>query len=392
VPAELAAQWARGSEGLEMQAKVLGRLMQIMRRPVYGEELPAGFAVGDLARFISVSRPDETPTLAAVRGGKLIAVTNLTSLARVRMLLRHSFPKEEQDFATALAAYLQPDCAPAVALTQAVRDQAVRELTVIDHYAPGQILIRRHAVIGENELAALAQLAEKVPAALVPTAPVRAHEAWLLAALAGVSLIAIIALAIAWRALQSRPPVAPLPGRVENFPTTATASSSPPINQAVKDAILQELAAMRAGLSKTSQVPPPPAVPANVSKDKSADSLLVNLHEQCVAGLLAEGQALVVANELDKALKCYDTILTLHPDHAEAFVKMGSVLEKLGRNDEAFASYDCAIAVDDSMTMAYLQKGGLCNRLARYEEATRCYEKALVKQEKSPAEIRFKVP
>lgn len=185
---------------------------------------------------------------------------------------------------------------------------------------------------------------------------------------------------ISWRAFKS-PQVAPqVPVRVDNS-ATLTSGFAPQINQAVKDALVQELAATRVELFKAQQSATTKLVSANghAHKNGNGSEAPVSPREACIAGLLAEGQSLLAANEAEKALKCYETVLTLHPDHPEAFIKMGGCFEKLGRNDEAIASYDCAIAVDNSMTVAHLHKGGLYNRLARYEEATRCYEKALVK-------------
>jgi tetratricopeptide (TPR) repeat protein len=107
--------------------------------------------------------------------------------------------------------------------------------------------------------------------------------------------------------------------------------------------------------------------------------------EECVANLLAEGQALLEANEPEKALECFDVALKLQPDHGDALIKKGGALEKLARLDEAIACYDRAIAANDAMTIAYLHKGGLFNRMARYDEALQCYERALQTQEKNSA-------
>ena len=114
----------------------------------------------------------------------------------------------------------------------------------------------------------------------------------------------------------------------------------------------------------------------------NGDSKTPSDRDECVANLLAEGQSLLVANEPQKALECFDTALGLAPEHAEALVKKGGALEKLGQLDEAIACYDQAIKADGGMTIAYLHKGGLFNRLARYDEALHCYEQALRTQEK----------
>ena len=137
--------------------------------------------------------------------------------------------------------------------------------------------------------------------------------------------------------------------------------------------ILELKQATRAPLNETtsSAVHEPNGAP-KVSNDR----------DECVANLLAEGQSLLVANEPQKALECFDVALGLYPKHADALVKKGGVLEKLGQLDEAIVCYDHAIEADGGMTIAYLHKGGLFNRMARYDEALHCYEQALRTQEK----------
>jgi tetratricopeptide (TPR) repeat protein len=91
---------------------------------------------------------------------------------------------------------------------------------------------------------------------------------------------------------------------------------------------------------------------------------------------------------LDKpqeALDCFDEVLALDPEHADALVKKGAALERLQRLDEAIECYDLAIARDNSLTMAYLYKGGVFNRMERYSEALACYELALKSQQKGHA-------
>jgi tetratricopeptide (TPR) repeat protein len=129
----------------------------------------------------------------------------------------------------------------------------------------------------------------------------------------------------------------------------------------------------------------PTAANGKISEPKNGASTS-NDREECVANLLTEGQALLDANNAEKALECFDVALGLDAKHVEALVKKGGALEKLGRPDEAIKCYDRAIEANNSATIAYLQKGGLFNRLARYDEALKCYEQALQTQEKSPAE------
>jgi len=115
-----------------------------------------------------------------------------------------------------------------------------------------------------------------------------------------------------------------------------------------------------------------PAKPAEKPADKPAD-------------LFTEGQALLEANQPQKALELFEKFLASQPDHAEGMVKMAAALEKLGRDEEALAFYNRAIAADGTLVVAHLHKGGMLNRLRRYDEALNCYEQALLAQDKKAA-------
>jgi len=98
--------------------------------------------------------------------------------------------------------------------------------------------------------------------------------------------------------------------------------------------------------------------------------------------LIADGQKFLDANEPQKALECFEKLLSAQPQNAEALVKKSSALEKLGRVDEALAFCDRAISSDALLVTAYLHKGGLLNKLGRYEESLKCYEQAMLVQDK----------
>jgi tetratricopeptide (TPR) repeat protein len=101
--------------------------------------------------------------------------------------------------------------------------------------------------------------------------------------------------------------------------------------------------------------------------------------------LLGKGQALLNMDATEPALRCFEEVLGLEPNNAEAFVRKGMTLEKMQDWERALESYDRAIAADSSMTVAYLYRGGVCNRLQRYREALESYEKALQTEKKSQA-------
>ena len=103
------------------------------------------------------------------------------------------------------------------------------------------------------------------------------------------------------------------------------------------------------------------------------------------AQLMERGQSLLNSDRPEEAIACFDEILAVEPNHAEALVKKGTALEKMRQPQEALEYYDRAIAADSTLTIAYLHKGGLCSRLEKYGEAMECYERALHTQEKKQA-------
>jgi tetratricopeptide (TPR) repeat protein len=120
-----------------------------------------------------------------------------------------------------------------------------------------------------------------------------------------------------------------------------------------------------------------PPVADVTSRGAEGSTQTVSNGRSRIPALLAQGQSLFKENELEGAIKCFDELLAIEPNHSEALVRKGAALERSKKLNEAFECYDRAIAADASMTIAYLHKGGLCNRLERFKEALECYEKAL---------------
>lgn len=127
----------------------------------------------------------------------------------------------------------------------------------------------------------------------------------------------------------------------------------------------------------------PPAVEAKGTNgsDPTAHGSIAIDDAARVAVLLGKGKFLLSTNKAREAVACYDEILKIDPNHAEALVKKGAALERLKQDDAAIRCYDRAIEVNQKMTLAYLSKAGVCNRLGRYDEAMECYEQALQTEE-----------
>jgi tetratricopeptide (TPR) repeat protein len=362
---DLAAAWARGGNGADIQTQLLARLQQMLRRPVWDETLPDGFALGEKIRLVNVARADDAPAVAvAEKKGKITAATNLTGVVRLRMLFRHTFDKADTQFAVALGGFLRPNCALDTETTRLVREHIAREK--------------------KNPAPAALMVTPLPPPAVAQTAPVSRAEnpnlfLWL--ALVVVFIVSIAAVVFAWRA-RSVPAVAPAAATTARLEPAGTLV--PQVSQAVRDALVQELAATRLELFKAQQIASARVVSAN-GYESRAHGTPPDRAGSAVAGLLAEGQTFADAGELAKAVKCFDAALAIQPDSTDALLKLGGVLDRLGRVDEALGCFDRAIAADDSQPVAYLLKGGLFNRLARHEEASKCYEQALLKQRKPAA-------
>jgi hypothetical protein len=333
VSGELADDWAMGTTGLDVQAKMLDSLLQMMRRPVRPDELPAGFAVGEMLRLVPVSDPNETLSLdVAEHSGRLITGANLTTVSRLRMLFRRTFPEDQQTLARALAAFLKPNCAPDTQLTQQARDRDVSQLVVVDHYDAGQIVARRGAVIDARTEAALNQLRDKTAPGLLTRQIAAEHELsqrvqeeaqqdrdraqreqqaaqqahdqaqseheqavkmreqalnaqaqalrarerneWLVAALAAVCGASLL---IVWRLTRQRRRVSLLPVPATDLRRQRLQTElAPHLAQAVKDVLVQELAMQRNELLKAQQS----AASEITSLVHRLDELQVPLHER----------------------------------------------------------------------------------------------------------------
>ena len=141
-------------------------------------------------------------------------------------------------------------------------------------------------------------------------------------------------------------------------------------------------------LEQTTQTPPLRAgktavAPAAAAPPAAAEPTTLADPESHIVILLGKGQSLLNLDQEEEAIACFDQILRLEPNHAEALVKKATALEQLDRLEEAIAGYDRAIAANPLLTIAYLRKGGICNRLARYAEALKSYEQALQAQGQS---------
>jgi CRP-like cAMP-binding protein len=236
-------------------------------------------------------------------------------LTRARAALLREFSDGEQPSARALAALLKPDCVFDENLTQQARARQVAGLAVTEHYDAGQVIVHRGETIDAKILAALGQLRDKtLPDQLnqqIATAraqtqqahdqaqqehtlaqqaqaqaqksqteaehdheqalqmheraidsqsqalQTRTHNEELIGAMAGVSVITLLVL---WRLARQRKQVSLLPAtvltpenRAGNNQVVLQNDLIPHLAQALKETLVQELAAQRGELLKAQQ-------------------------------------------------------------------------------------------------------------------------------------------
>lgn len=334
----LADDWARGEAGTETETRLTGALLKMMHRPVCPDTLPAGFAVGDTLRLVPVKDPDTAVTLAtAERDGKIITASSLTTLTRLRMLLRREFPENEQALARALGTFLAPNCVPDTALTAQARKRDTGQLVVVDHYNAGDLILRRGQVVDVKAKAALDELHDRIASGQLDqqiaaerdlarraqeqaqqehdraqleqaqaqqardqaqaeheqllklqdqalTLQIQAREArlrnqWLLIAFAGICGAGLLMFGWQWRQ-RRRPLPALVPARpVDVAPQTQAVIQSdfaPHLARAIKEALVQELAAQRSELLQAQRA----AALEIASLVQRLDTLQTPLHER----------------------------------------------------------------------------------------------------------------
>ena len=282
IPDELAAQWARGGDGQVIRDRLLAALQQAAARRVGPDALPDGMIVGDTIRLVMVTAPEQKLSPDTVLQSPLVPAASLTPVVTAQAQFRRGFPAGQQLFARALAAFLQPNCLPDAPFTQLTRGTAVGQMIVASHYEAGDFLVHRGDLVDAKAKAALTALIEKLsagspavvaenarpaaPPATAPAASVAAsvsptmnppviavkggvRHGELILTLAGISAGALL---VFWwqvareKKIASKPALeVQLPMPLSEAGTVVQASLAPDVAQAVREAVVQELAAQR---------------------------------------------------------------------------------------------------------------------------------------------------
>jgi hypothetical protein len=280
---ELAAEWAQGGDGQVIRDKLLATLQQATARRICPDILPDGMVVGDTIHLVPVTAADQKLSPDTVLQSPLLPAASLTPIATVRAQFRRDFPAGQQLFARALAAFIQPNCLPDAPFTELTRGTALSQIIVANHFDAGDPLVHRGDLIDANAKAALTALNEKLrstsptPSAVLedsrpsppatpapsaaavvssttgnpatPTVKAGMRHEGLIVTLAGISTGAL--LVFGWQVARERKralvpaPAVQLPMPLTNTSHTTNTSLAPEVAQAVREAVVQELAAQR---------------------------------------------------------------------------------------------------------------------------------------------------
>ncbi len=159
----LAAEWARGNDGRDVQEAFVARLRPILEKPV--RAFRNDIRLGRFVTIIPVASVDE-PVVAedAKARGWRMARTNLITLAQARALMLKQFGTNEMAAAKFAERHLRVNSFVEAELTLAARARQTDPLLVADTYQAGQVLARAGQVMDGKVLAAVAQLLEKTAA------------------------------------------------------------------------------------------------------------------------------------------------------------------------------------------------------------------------------------
>ena len=90
-----------------------------------------------------------------------------------------------------------------------------------------------------------------------------------------------------------------------------------------------------------------------------------------------KGNSLGQSGRFEEAVRYYDKVLEIDPQHDEAWYSKGTILSQLGRFDEAIRCYDRAIEIDPHNSEAWNNKGASLSQSGRFEEAVPCFDRAI---------------
>ena len=115
----------------------------------------------------------------------------------------------------------------------------------------------------------------------------------------------------------------------------------------------------------------------NYNNALSCFDKLIEIKGDYADAFFNRGNVLYVLMRLEEALESYDKAIEIMVNYADAYIGRGNVLRALNRLEEALESYDKAIEIKDNNAYAYVGRGNVLKELNQLEEALKSYDIAI---------------
>lgn len=243
----IAREWARGSDALPDQIRLIARVRQAMEQPIRYDNLTNTPKLGSQVQIVPVAADDEAISIddLATRAVNF-PKTNLLTLSRARLALAEQFSADEADLAKFATRAIRINCFVENELTRAARARHTDPLFVADNYQAGQVIARPGDLVNQKMMAAFTQLQEKTVAGRlaqqvaqekIHAAQIRESNRTLVTGL--IAAAAVLFISVMWLALRRRT-------EASTLPVLATAAAAPAVVVAEERARLAEEKAARA--------------------------------------------------------------------------------------------------------------------------------------------------
>lgn len=89
------------------------------------------------------------------------------------------------------------------------------------------------------------------------------------------------------------------------------------------------------------------------------------------------GNALQELGQNGDAIQCFDAVIQLNPEDADAYINKGRLIDDAGDHKEALKLYKKALSISPKDSIAWSNSGNSLTNLRKFDEALKCYDKAL---------------
>jgi membrane-associated HD superfamily phosphohydrolase len=157
---DLARAWAKGERSPDIENKLTSRLHSAMSHYIMPGELEGDSMIGSWQVFVvSVSTNDAPVTVENLEKRSFrVSKTGLTTLNKIQSDIQKGLPANLKPMARFLAGLVRTNCDFDPELTKQYRAKKTEPIWAADHYAPGQLIVKKGDLIDARTKAALDQL------------------------------------------------------------------------------------------------------------------------------------------------------------------------------------------------------------------------------------------